>query len=183
MPVCCHGQIHKAHTRQVLHKIFCAGAHERLTTGQPYLADSQLMENVRQPLELFPRKYLVVLSVVFGIGRAAIDAPKIAAVCHRNPQVRNLTPEFVQQTHLAPKTKPDSQSGIGCPTKIRIFSSSALLSKIKFAVSSGFLREAPAFPPEPSFRILIRTSPQSPRVFSPARLPRSEFLPSVYARI
>src|SRR5213593_3739932 len=69
------------------------------------------------------------------------------------------------------KTKPDSQNGIGCSTKIRIFSSNALLS---------ILREAQQFPAEPSAQIFLGVAlPATGFLSRPA--PGSESMITVYA--
>src|SRR5205814_6666869 len=123
-----------------------------------HLANTQLIEYFRQPLQFLPRENFVMVAIIFRVGRAAIHTPEVAPVRHGNPQVRNLPPEFVLQAHLAPKNKkPDSQSGIGCSSKICIFGD-ALLS---------ILREAQPFPAKPSAQIFLGHRPGSHRISLP----------------
>src|SRR5215470_12255363 len=59
-----------------------------------------MSEDPRQSLQFLPRKDLVVFSVILRIRRPAIHAPEVAPVRYRDPEIRDLSTEFVVQRHL-----------------------------------------------------------------------------------
>jgi hypothetical protein len=79
--------------------ILNARAHQRLSTSNPYLPNPEAQKYARKPVQLRPGKNFVVIAVIFGIGRAAINAPEVATVRDRNPQVGDLPAKFIEKGH------------------------------------------------------------------------------------
>src|SRR6267154_1021554 len=79
--------------------VLYALANQRLATGYTNFSYAQAHEDSRQAIQLGPGQNLIVIAIIFRIGRAAIHAAEIAAVGHRDAQVGNLAPEFVVQEH------------------------------------------------------------------------------------
>ena len=136
-----------------------------------------------------------MLLVIFRIGGTAIDASEVTAVSNRNSQVGNLPAEFVLQCHGAKSSeKQKARFSLGQGGKHKpcnpdwnrahtwkAYSGAALLSNRANccewlarvpAYMPDRVREAPAFPPEPSSQ--ISGSPRWPQDVSPGRPPRSE---------
>ena len=74
-------------------------ADQRFSTRDANLADAQAQENSRQAVEFRPGKNLIVIAIILGVGRAAVDAAEVAAVGNRDAQVRNLATEFILKGH------------------------------------------------------------------------------------
>ena len=72
---------------------------ERLAPGNADFANAQTQEDAREPVEFGPGKNFVVVTVVFGVGGAAVDATEIATVGDRDAQVGDLAAEFVVEGH------------------------------------------------------------------------------------
>src|ERR1700733_10283945 len=85
--------------------ILDAIANQRFAAGYANFSDAQPYKNPHQMIELPPCKNFVVIAVVFRVGRAAIHAAKIAAVCDRNAQVGDRPSEFVAKSHDEPSSK------------------------------------------------------------------------------
>src|SRR5712692_256681 len=81
-------------------EIFDAIADQRLATGHADLANAKTQEDFPQTLEFRPAQEFVLGAVLFGVGRAAVDAAEVAAVGDRNPQVGDGTIELVVQGHI-----------------------------------------------------------------------------------
>jgi hypothetical protein len=129
-----------------------------------------MKKNRRQTVQLRPGKDFVVIAVILGVGRAAINAPEIATVGHRNPQVGDLTVEFVAKRHKTKNPIPGIADGTGCAPKTCIFSAIALLSKLQ---SSQGRRER--FPSHPGLPIAGSIVPRAVGFLS-GRLTESELL-------
>src|SRR6266481_2277256 len=133
--------------------LFYALPNQRLASGNTNFSYSEAHEDSRQAIQLRPGQNLIVIAIIFRIGRAAIDAAEIAAVGHRDAQVGNLAPEFVVQEHQialttwSPKNKkPESIClDAGADEKLHIF-----------VVGSFPSGEAQPFPAKPSFPVLHR---------------------------
>jgi hypothetical protein len=54
-----------------------------------------------------------VLLIVFGIGGAAVDTPKIATVGDRNSEIGDLAAEFILQRHFRSPEKQKARFSIG----------------------------------------------------------------------
>ncbi len=98
-----HGEVFDAQGVQPGDIVFHSVPDQRLSTGNANLANAQAQENAGKPVELIPRQNLVVIAVILRIGRAAIDAAKVAAVRNRDAQVRDLPAEFVVKRHWCPQ--------------------------------------------------------------------------------
>src|SRR5260370_25385977 len=123
-----HGKVFDAHFMQMRDEIFDAIADQRLATGHAYLANAKTQEDLPQALEFRPAQEFILRAVLFGVGRAAVNAAEVAAVGDRNPQVGDGTIELVVQVHdsrlarclrahshvIQPqKPKPNSAFGVG----------------------------------------------------------------------
>src|SRR5713101_8311898 len=95
-----HGKVFDAHFMQMRDEIFDAIADQRLATGHADLANAKTQEDFPQTLEFRPAQEFVLGAVLFGVGRAAVDAAEVAAVGDRNPQVGDGTIELVVQGHI-----------------------------------------------------------------------------------
>src|SRR6266849_2568258 len=78
-----------------------AFADEGLAAGNADFADAHAQEDPGEAVEFGPRENFVVIAVIFGIGRAAIDAAEIAAVRDGDAQVGDLTAEFIVKGHVS----------------------------------------------------------------------------------
>src|SRR3974377_1400876 len=154
-----HRQVLDADCAEVGNKAFDAVTHERLATRDAYLGYSETDKDAGQALEFVPGQHLVVVAVVFGIGRAAVGKARIAAVGNGDTQVFDLTSESVVETHLSIiNKKPDSRMESGTSRKSVDFRLYELLSKRGLLLHRK--REVRAFPPKPSVAGTAATSPR-----------------------
>src|ERR1700676_5300420 len=149
---------------------FHASANQRLSTRYANLANPQAQENSREPVQFWPGKNLVVIAVVFRIGRSAVHAAEVAAVRNRDAQVRNLPAEFIVKGHeVVP-----SPRCINKKAQIRMLGFRRGRKSTLFRRRLLSKREAQPFPAEPSFPAKSPGHrPYRPR-FSPRRRQRSE---------
>ncbi len=70
---------------------------QRLAAGEPHLVDAQREEHVDQPCDLFEVQDVLAREPHVVRFRHAVQAPEIAAVGHRQPEVAQRTPERVVQ--------------------------------------------------------------------------------------
>jgi len=97
-----HRKVARAESFQASDEVDDAGANERLAAGDANFADAHADEDAGEALVFVPRKEFVLGFVMFGIGGAAIDAAKIAAVGDRQAKVGDGAAEFVRQIHVRP---------------------------------------------------------------------------------
>src|ERR1041385_4822323 len=96
MAVGSHRQIGETYLRQTGYEILHARPHQGLAAGHANFLDPQVAEYSAQTLEFRPGQNLVMLLIIFRVGRAAINA----AVSYRNSQVGDLSAELILQRHL-----------------------------------------------------------------------------------
>src|SRR5258708_10263686 len=83
-----------------------AFANQRLATRDANSENPEAQENAGQAVQLGLGKNLVVVEIIFRIGRTAVHAAEVAAVGNRDTQVRNLAAEFVVKGHdVAPSNR------------------------------------------------------------------------------
>ena len=73
-----------------------AAAHQRFAAGKAKLAYAARNEGGAQPVKLLERQQVRFRQEAHVLVHA-VDAAEVAAICHRDPQVRNLAPERVDQ--------------------------------------------------------------------------------------
>jgi hypothetical protein len=181
MPVGGHRQIRKTRFVHACNEVFNPWAHQRFSTGHSYFPDSEIVKHPSQPLEFCPRQNLVVFLVIFRIGRTAINATEITPVRDGNSQIGNLSAEFVLQSHFQSlKNKSPIQGWNRARAEKLYFPDWRSFPSQPPSRTSGAnpafgwnrVREAPAFPPEPSS--LELWDRRGSHGLSPRRPPRSE---------
>ena len=94
-----HGEVLDAEGVETSDKVLNAIANERLATGDAYFADAEAEKDRGKPVEFWPGENFVVIAIVFRVGRAAINAPEVAAIRDGDAQVGDLAAEFVVKGH------------------------------------------------------------------------------------
>src|SRR5208283_2042556 len=89
--------VHRAQLGKVANKVDDSATQQRLTARQPNFRNPKRNQDARHAQVIGKRK--------FGIGyavrpRSAIDAPVVAAIGDRDPQIVNGAPEFVGEKHV-----------------------------------------------------------------------------------
>src|SRR5207245_952437 len=74
-------------------------ADERFAAGNADFANAKAEEDRGKPVEFWPGENFVMIAVVFRVGRAAVDAPEVAAIRDGDAQVSDLAAEFVVKGH------------------------------------------------------------------------------------
>src|SRR5580704_468359 len=99
MAVSGHRKVFDTERMKARDVFFHTRTHQRLPSGDSYLADAKVQKYAGEPVQFRPGKYFVVVAVIFRVGRAAVDAAEIAPVRDRNTQVGDLPAEFVEKGH------------------------------------------------------------------------------------
>lgn len=97
-----HREIFNAESMEACDVIFDAIADERLTASDANFPNAEVQEDAGKAVELRPREDFVVVAIVFRVGRAAVNAAKIAAIRDGDAQVGDLPAEFVVKDHNSP---------------------------------------------------------------------------------
>src|SRR5579885_531225 len=96
-------------------KIDDARAQQRLAAGDADLANTQPGHDASHAEKLVPIEEVAMREIVFRVGRLAVNAAEVAAVCYGNSQVVNRAAVTVFQ-HINLSTDPE-QSEISCATE------------------------------------------------------------------
>src|SRR5580704_15100766 len=94
-----HRKVFDAESVKPRDVILDAFTNQRLTASDANFANAEAQKNARQAVELGPGENFVVISIIFRVSGAAIDAAKIAAVGDGDAEVGDLAAEFVVKGH------------------------------------------------------------------------------------
>src|SRR5581483_6255330 len=90
VPVGGHGKVLHAERFEAADKVFHTRANQRLASGDAHFPNAHGHQNADKPLVFIPFEQVAGGHVLFGIGGAAIDAAKVAAICDRDAEIGNL---------------------------------------------------------------------------------------------